>query len=302
MHAAFTAQPSRLPVPSRHGRDPPRGRCLEARGLRRGLRGLELRGLHGRGRARGAVRRHRRAAHRGPARGRMPLHEPGLGALVAQETAWPAGCASRTMPARPRGMATSCSSWSVRRPMPRAWSTSRRVFSRWRAPWGTTATGDGLLVCKSTLPAGTADRVEAVVRDALARRGATHRIAVAGQPCIPASEGCSAVRDSRAPRPHRGRILRCRGDRAAGRALSLSVPARPRAPMAGDGPPLGRAREVRRQRDARHPHQLHERDGARAGAGGRRHREACAPRDRRRCAHRSGLPAGRKCAMAAPAS
>ena len=43
-------------------------------------------------------------------------------------------------------------------------------------------TGDAVVVVKSTVPVGTCDRVEAVLREALAARKATFRVAVASNP------------------------------------------------------------------------------------------------------------------------
>ncbi len=68
------------------------------------------------------------------------------------------------------------------------------------------------------------------------------------------------------------------------RALYAPFTAQPR-PADGDGRALGRADEVRRQRDAGHAHLLHERAGAPGRRAGRGHR-AGAPGHRHRCAHR----------------
>ena len=127
--------------------------------------------------------------------GRMPLHEPGLGALVAQQTA--AGRLRFTDDAGEAARHGDILFIVVNAPADAEGVVDlEAVFEVARAV-GHHRDRDGLLVCKSTLPVGTADRVEAVVRDVLARRGATHRIAVAVNPEF-LREG-AAVRDSRAP-------------------------------------------------------------------------------------------------------
>jgi len=126
--------------------------------------------------------------------GRMPLHEPGLGALVARETA--AGRLRFTDDAGEAARHGDILFIVVNSPADAAGAVDlAAVFEVARAV-GHHSGRDGLLVCKSTLPVGTADRVEAMVRDALARRGATHRIRWRSTPssCAKARRCATAAR------------------------------------------------------------------------------------------------------------
>ena len=116
-----------------------------------------------------------------------------------------------------------------------------------------------VIVDKSTVPVGTADKVRAG-----RGRGADARAAskFPSAWCPTPSSSRRARRSSDFMRPDRI-VIGSDDERATQsmRELYAPVPAQPRAP-AGDGHALGRADQVRRQRDARHAHLVHERAGA----------------------------------------
>ncbi len=125
----------------------------------------------------------------------------------------------------------------------------------------------------------------AATRAAAPRRVAHRRL----QSRVP--EGRRGGRGLHAARPdrHRRRRRRARPARPAGDEDALrAVQPAPR-PHPGHGRALGRVHQVRRQRDARHPDLVHERDGQPRRQGRRRHRIG-APRHRLRPAHRLRLP------------
>jgi UDPglucose 6-dehydrogenase len=128
-------------------------------------------------------------------RGRMPLHEPDLDALVAAGLA--AGTLQFTADARAASLHGDILFIVVNTPadaqgevdLPLGWGGARRI--------GRHRDRDALVVCKSTAPVGTAEQVEAVLQGELSQRGAAHRMAVAVNPEF-LREG-SAVRDGRQP-------------------------------------------------------------------------------------------------------
>ena len=111
-------------------------------------------------------------------------------------------------------------------------------------------TGWAVVVTKTTVPVGTGDKIEAIVR-----KRAKHEFAVASNPEF-LKEG-DAVNDFMKP----DRVVVGAEDKraieSAARALR-AVHAHERS-HPGDGPPLGRADQVRRQRHARDAHLVHER-------------------------------------------
>ncbi|MDQ0044141.1 UDP-glucose dehydrogenase family protein [Variovorax boronicumulans] len=127
--------------------------------------------------------------------GQMPLHEPGLEALVAEGLA--AG--------RLRFTADECATSLhgdvlfivVNTPADAEGEVDLQHVMAVARSIGQHRDRDAVVVCKSTAPVGTAEQVEAVLRDELSQRGAVHRIAVAVNPEF-LREG-SAVRDCRQP-------------------------------------------------------------------------------------------------------
>ncbi|ADU39810.1 UDP-glucose dehydrogenase family protein [Variovorax paradoxus] len=127
--------------------------------------------------------------------GQMPLHEPGLEALVAEGLA--AG--------RLRFTADECAASLhgdvlfivVNTPADAEGEVDLQHVMAVARSVGQHRDRDAVVVCKSTAPVGTAEQVEAVLRDELSQRGAVHRIAVAVNPEF-LREG-SAVRDCRQP-------------------------------------------------------------------------------------------------------
>ena len=115
---------------------------------------------------------------------------------------------------------------------------------------------------KSTVPVGTAEKVRAAVRS---ETGA----AVRGLLESRVSQGRRRDRGFHEARPRRHRHRRRRGEGGDGRAVrALHPPGRQPDPVHGHR--VGRGHQVRRQRDARHPHLVHEPDGPLLRAGRRR--------------------------------
>ncbi len=138
-----------------------------------------------------------------------------------------------------------------------------------------------VIVNKSTVPVGTADRVHAAITEELRLRGADVAFEVVSNPEF-LKEG-DAVKDCMRPGPDRHRQrqpARARADQAP----VCAVQSQPRADR-GDGCALGRADQVRGQCHAGDQDQLHERDGQYRRAGRRRYRNG-SPWHRLRCAHR----------------
>ncbi len=127
--------------------------------------------------------------------GRMPVHEPGLGALVASHLA--AGCLRFTADERAASLHGDLLFIVVNTPADAEGEVDLRHVMAVARSIGRHRDRDGVVVCKSTAPVGTAEQVDAVLQAELAQRGAAHRIAVAVNPEF-LREG-SAVRDCRQP-------------------------------------------------------------------------------------------------------
>lgn len=127
--------------------------------------------------------------------GRMPLHEPGLEALVASGVA--AGTLRFTADERAACLHGELLFIVVNTPADAEGRVDLRHVIAVAAAIGRHRDRDALVVCKSTAPVGTAAQVEAVLGGELSQRGARHRIAVAVNPEF-LREG-SAVRDCRQP-------------------------------------------------------------------------------------------------------
>jgi UDPglucose 6-dehydrogenase len=127
--------------------------------------------------------------------GRMPLHEPGLEALVAAGLA--AGMLRFTADERIASLHGEVLFIVVHTPADAEGRVDLQHVMAVARSIGRHRDRDGLVVCKSTAPVGTAEQVEALLQDVLSQRGAAHRIAVAVNPEF-LREG-SAVRDCRQP-------------------------------------------------------------------------------------------------------
>lgn len=128
-------------------------------------------------------------------RGLMPLHEPGLEALVASGIA--AGTLQFTADERAACLHGDLLFIVVNTPADAQGRVDLRHVIAVAAGIGRHRDRNALVVCKSTAPVGTAAQVEAVLGGELSQRGARHRIAVAVNPEF-LREG-SAVRDCRQP-------------------------------------------------------------------------------------------------------
>ena len=158
---------------------------------------------------------------------------------------------------------------------------------------GRTMNGFKVIVDKSTVPVGTAQRVRAVVEEELAKRGLAHseqhRFSVVSNPEF-LKEG-AAVDDFMRP----DRIVLGSDEDEAGHARARADEASVRAVQpqsrthAVHGRALGGVHEIRGQRDARHAHLVHERD-VESGGPGRRGYRSGASRHRLGPAHRLSLP------------
>jgi UDPglucose 6-dehydrogenase len=126
-----------------------------------------------------------------------------------------------------------------------------------------------VVVNKSTVPVGTADRVRGIIEGSSASGASWSRSTSSP---TPSPEGGGGDRRLHEAGPDRGRRVVGPRDRRHAGALPPVQP-EPR-PDAGDGRPLGRVHQVRRERDAGDQDQLHERAGQyrRAGRGGHRER------------------------------
>ncbi|MDQ0573572.1 UDPglucose 6-dehydrogenase [Variovorax paradoxus] len=127
--------------------------------------------------------------------GRMPLHEPGLEALVAAGTR--AGRLQFTADARVASLHGDVLFIVVNTPADAEGNVDLQHVMAVARSIGQHRDRDAVVVCKSTAPVGTAEQVEAVLHAELSQRGAPHRIAVAVNPEF-LREG-SAVRDCRQP-------------------------------------------------------------------------------------------------------
>ena len=149
-----------------------------------------------------------------------------------------------------------------------------------------------IVVTKSTVPVGTAEKVRAAVK-------AETNVSLCGvlQPGVP--EGRRRDRGLHEARSRRGGRGQRGGQGGHGRAVRPVHPAG-RQSGALHGYRLGRGDEVRGQCHAGDPHLLHESDRAVLRAGGRR-RQQCAPGHRIGPADRAGVPVSRTRDTAAPA-
>src|SRR5690242_1014408 len=112
--------------------------------------------------------------------GRLPIYEPGLDALVAQNVA--AGRLHFTADARDCCLHGKIQLIAVGTPPDEDGSADvQHVLSAARSI-GRHMDGWRVVVDKSTVPVGTADRVRAVIQEELEARGADHRIAVVANP------------------------------------------------------------------------------------------------------------------------
>jgi UDPglucose 6-dehydrogenase len=129
--------------------------------------------------------------------GRLPVHEPGLDALVAAHLA--TGALRFTADERLASLHGDLLFIVVNTPADAEGEVDLRHVLAVAGSIGRHRhrDRDGLVVCKSTAPVGTAERVDAVLQASLVQRGAAHRIAVAVNPEF-LREG-SAVRDCRQP-------------------------------------------------------------------------------------------------------
>ena len=194
---------------------------------------------------------------------------------------------------RRRRAPTRSSSRSARRPgaataLPTSpTSTPRPARSPQRS------TGYTVVVTKSTVPVGTGDEVERIIREA--RPDA--EFAVVSNPEF-LREG-AAIEDFKRP----DRIVIGAEDERAARGHARGLPAALPQPGAdpGHGPAHGRADEIRRQRLPRHQDHLHQRDRGPLRAG-RRQRAGGRARHRPRQPHRRASSCMPARATAAPAS
>ena len=224
-------------------------------------------------------------------KGKMPIYEPGLEELVRRN--------------RAEGRLTFTTA------LPKAVRDSAIVFIAVGTPQGEDGSADlqhvlgvardvakamngyKVIVDKSTVPVGTAERVREVIR-----RETTHPFSVVSNPEF-LKQG-AAIDDFM--KPDRV-VIGAEDDRAQGadaRALR-AVHAHRRADH-GDGLRQRRAGQVRRQRHAGDAHLVHERGGQRV-RGGRRRRRSGAPGGRRptgASARRSCFPASATAAAAFP--
>ena len=263
---------------------PPGGPPHESHRRRHRLCRSGHRRLPGRnGQRRGVPGRGRSARSRMLNDGGIPIHEPGLEAIVQRNAA--AGRLQFTTDVAAAVAHGTIQFIGVGTPPDEDGSADMQYVLAAAASIGRHMTDYKVIVDKSTVPVGTADRCAQRSPRRWRERGVEHGLRGGLQPRVP--EGRRGGRRLHAARPHhRGRRRRARhpADARAVRALH----AQPR-PAAGDGRAQRRVHQVRRQRHAGHAHQLHERAGAAGRARGRRHR-AGAPGHRQRPAHRHALP------------
>ena len=211
-------------------------------------------------------------------RGEIPIYEPGLDKLVAHNAA--EGRLTFTTDVAKGVAGAEVILLAVGTPPGKDGSADLSFIFQAAESVASALTGWAVIVTKSTVPVGTGDKIEAIMR-----KKTTPRVRGGVEPRVP--EG-----GRRGQRLHEAgsRDRRRRGqarDRRPARALR-AVHAHERS-HAGHGSPLGRADQVRRELDAGDAHLVHERPGQPVRAAGRRHR-ARAPRHGLRRAHRPQVP------------
>jgi hypothetical protein len=222
--------------------------------------------------------------------GGIPIHEPGLEEVVARNRA--AGRLHFSTDVAASVAHGQLQFIAVGTPPDEDGSADLQYVLAAARSIGRHMDGFKVIVDKSTVPVGTADRVAAAIRRAVGARRAD-RLHRRLEPGIP--ERGRRRRGLHAPGPHRHRPRRHPERPARARAHEAAVRAvqpQPRAHLL-DGRALGRVHQVRRQRHAGDPHLVHERTGQPGRQGGRRHRSG-APRHRLRPAHRPQLPVRRR--------
>ena len=222
-------------------------------------------------------------------RGEVPIHEPGLECAGSSRNA-EAGRLEFTTDAAERRRA-----WAVpahrRRHAARTRTAPPTCATCWRsrAPSATHLGRYGVVITKSTVPVGTADKVRAELTRRSPSAARSIEFDVVSNPEF-LKEG-AAIDDFMKPDRVVVGTRQPARRRAAARAVRALHP-QPRPPHR-HGRALGRADQVRRQRHAGHQDQLHERDGQPRRAGRRRHRGG-ARRHRLRPAHRLQLHLSRR--------
>ena len=190
-------------------------------------------------------------------RGVIPIFEPGLEAMVkSQPRRRPAALHHRRRRGG-RARRDRCSSPSARRPTRTARPTCSTCW-RWPRPSASTWSEPEVVVDKSTVPVGTADKVRATIADD-AGRARRRRRASTSSPTRSSSRkaprsptACAPTASSSAPT--------ARGSEELLRELYAPFN-RNHDKHHRDGRALGRADQVRRQLHAGDQDQLHERDG-----------------------------------------
>ena len=177
--------------------------------------------------------------------GGVPIHEPGLEAMIARNVA--AGRLRFTTDQDAAVAHGALQFIAVGTPPDEDGSADMQYVLAAARNIGRRMTEFKVVVDKSTVPVGTADRVRAAIAEEL--RVARRRHAVRGgvEPGIP--EGGRGGRGLHAAGPRGDRRRRRARDRHDARRLR-AVPAQSRA-AAADGRALRRAHQVRGQRDAR---------------------------------------------------
>ena len=215
--------------------------------------------------------------------GGVPIHEPGLEAIIRRNVA--AGRLAFTTDVDAAVAHGQMQFIAVGTPPDEDGSADMQYVIAAARNIGRRMQGFKIVVDKSTVPVGTADRVRAAIAEELAARGVGAPVRRGLESRVP--EGGRRGRRLHEARPHRRRRRRRARDRRDARRLR-AVHAQPRA-AAGDGRALGRAHQVRGQRDAGDADLVHER--ARQPRRGPRRRHRARPAGHRlRPADRLPLP------------